>query len=454
MGGLKYSSNRAHTYLGDPKWSYCSKEKDEENSFPITRGFAARFGVKCERVLHQEGPGCGDEAHAGGERALRPRRDGALHRDTVADDSRRRQIQGRYHGARSETAFEEAEVIIPKFEAGEGGRFREKGSRRAVACAMAAPDWRFDNGDGLCLIARRSMLSEDREYMRSGRPGAAASGPSPVTVLIWINVIVFVLQNVFEVWVTKTYNPIGQLVAVNPAGAVSREALANGDWYLLITHLFVHSNTNYFHIIANMLMIYFIGKKVLGFFGTGNFLAVYFLGGIAGSLLQLSVSAPDQMLIGASGAGCALVGAFSTILPDVEIFARLYFVVPVRLRAKYLGMGLALASLVLFLIDRAFGLSAGIGHLAHLGGCVMGWYYARVLGYGGKAFPFFGLNKRKAAAERPDRARGWVCRGRTTAGRSGSGRRKSWTRRWWMGRSCPRRSMRCWTRSAGKDSRA
>ena len=51
---MKYSSNRAHTYLGDPKWSYCSKEKDEEKIFPNYPGICKAFGVQCERVLHKK----------------------------------------------------------------------------------------------------------------------------------------------------------------------------------------------------------------------------------------------------------------------------------------------------------------------------------------------------------------------------------------------------------------
>ena len=63
----------------------------------------------------------------------------------------------------------------------------------------------------------------------------------------------------------------------------------------------------------------------------------------------------------------------------------LFFVIPVRIRAKYLALGLILVSCVFSISGIWGGAQAGmnsIGHLAHLGGCLAGWVYIKELGFG------------------------------------------------------------------------
>ncbi|MEM7145686.1 MAG: rhomboid family intramembrane serine protease [Verrucomicrobiota bacterium] len=213
-------------------------------------------------------------------------------------------------------------------------------------------------------------------------------------VILWANIAVFLLQHVFDVWVTVSVDAKTGVAVKSLDGAVSWAGLKAGKVYLLITSMFVHAGI--LHILGNMLIVYFFGKRLLEFFGPKNFLGVYFAGGICGALLQLAAS-PGTSLIGASGGAFALVCAFATILPQMEIVAALYFVVPIRLKMKYLGFGLAIGSLVLALLKNTLGIFAEYGHLAHFGGCVLGWYYARVLGFGGRPLPFFGLNRPRGA---------------------------------------------------------
>jgi membrane associated rhomboid family serine protease len=67
--------------------------------------------------------------------------------------------------------------------------------------------------------------------------------------------------------------------------------------------------------------------------------------------------------------------AFATLFPESQIVALLFFV-PIRLRARYFGIGLAASSLLLMLT----GFLPGIGHAAHFGGCVAGYFLARAMG--------------------------------------------------------------------------
>jgi hypothetical protein len=105
---------------------------------------------------------------------------------------------------------------------------------------------------------------------------------------------------------------------------------------------------------------------------------MYFLGGIAGGIGQLLVFPGGGPIAGASAGVCAVLLALTTILPEFEVTLLVFFVVPLRLRAKYVGWMVAGSSVAM----AAFQWAPGVAHVAHLGGCMVGWMYARQLGFG------------------------------------------------------------------------
>jgi membrane associated rhomboid family serine protease len=124
--------------------------------------------------------------------------------------------------------------------------------------------------------------------------------------------------------------------------------------------------------------LWFAGRIMERVMGTGRFLALYIACAVAGGLAQLLLEGGSSLLLGASGAVCGVILAFATIFPEAQIVMLLFFVVPLRFRAKYLGWGLTGSSLLFFLV----GFEPWIGHAAHLGGCVTGYLLARLNGYG------------------------------------------------------------------------
>jgi len=97
-----------------------------------------------------------------------------------------------------------------------------------------------------------------------------------------------------------------------PGGSLFRKwelfgpAVANGDWWRLITSAFLHANL--IHIGFNMYFLWFVGSAVEQALGRGRFLLVYFISGLAGSAGALLVD-PTQVTVGASGAIFGLMGA-------------------------------------------------------------------------------------------------------------------------------------------------
>lgn len=148
--------------------------------------------------------------------------------------------------------------------------------------------------------------------------------------------------------------------------ALSGEALAQGRWWTLVTHLFLHANL--LHLLVNVLALWFIGPEVEWMLGRVRYVILYVLGGVAGGLLQTAFAPPSAELIGASGAVCAVLLSFTTAYPALPLRALLFFVLPVHMKARTLGWGLIVVSL----LAAALRIFPQIGHLAHLGGALAG----------------------------------------------------------------------------------
>ena len=192
-----------------------------------------------------------------------------------------------------------------------------------------------------------------------------------VPVLIAINAGVFL----YEAFLTAPQER--QLFSMY---ALSSGGLSAGRWWQFLTHAFLHGNL--LHLVVNMVGLWVPGRIVERVMGTSRFLALYFISAIAGGVAQMLLSGSNAMLLGASGAVCGTILAFTTIFPEAQRVFLIFFILPLRLRAKYLGWGITLSSF-LFL---ALNFEPWIGHAAHFGGCVAGYLFTRLSGYGDPSF--------------------------------------------------------------------
>jgi membrane associated rhomboid family serine protease len=162
---------------------------------------------------------------------------------------------------------------------------------------------------------------------------------------------------------------------VDSVFGLSTRGLAKGMIWQLITYQFVHAG--FLHLLVNMLGIWFAGNILERILGIRRFVIFYLVCGIFGGLLQIALSPGPATVVGASGAVCGLVAAFSTMFPQMPVTALIFFVIPVRMRAMWLGIIVAGVSLFLILT----GLFGDIGNAAHLGGAIAGFglvkYYRR-----------------------------------------------------------------------------
>ena len=152
----------------------------------------------------------------------------------------------------------------------------------------------------------------------------------------------------------------GDLVAF--FGAKSNSAIAGGEYWRLLTPLFIHANL--LHLFVNAYSLWIIGPQVEAPFGYARFLLIYLLSGAAGVVLSFALS-PNPS-VGASGAIFGLVGALTEYL--------------FRHRRRFGAFGRQrLMNLVAVIgFNLLFGLTSrqidNWGHLGGLvGGAVLGW---------------------------------------------------------------------------------
>jgi membrane associated rhomboid family serine protease len=89
-------------------------------------------------------------------------------------------------------------------------------------------------------------------------------------------------------------------------GAVYGPAIADGEWWRLVTGGFLHASI--IHIAFNMYLLWILGGALERYAGAARFLAIYFAAVLWGSVGALLLS-PDSPTIGASGGVFGLMAA-------------------------------------------------------------------------------------------------------------------------------------------------
>lgn len=197
--------------------------------------------------------------------------------------------------------------------------------------------------------------------------------------LIFINVTVFVILGVWFV-IIRLFTPGVSLQGLRMSFSESvleylmipslpREILIR-PW-TIITYMFTHFNL--WHILFNMLMLYWFGRIFLQYLTSKQLLSTYIIGGLAGAALYVIFvnSFPglrDYLggaMLGASAAIMAIVVSIAVYVPNYTIY--LFFLGPVRL--KYIAIGFVIIDVLMIASENAG------GNIAHLGGAIYGFWF-------------------------------------------------------------------------------
>ncbi|MFH5831146.1 rhomboid family intramembrane serine protease [Halalkalibaculum sp. DA384] len=191
--------------------------------------------------------------------------------------------------------------------------------------------------------------------------------PIAIRTIITINVVMFLLQvfglNSFFIQ-AMAFNPDLPTAVIQP--------------WRLVTYMFLHAGG--FHLLFNMLWLWWMGRSVEQHLGPRTFSVIYFGSGIGGALLDIAFAqfVGINLVIGASGAVFGIMVAFAMLFPRMPIM--LFLLPPIE--ARYVVAGLIALDL-LFL-----GSSDNTARIVHLGGAGIGYLLMR---YHQQGFDLSGL---------------------------------------------------------------
>lgn len=205
-------------------------------------------------------------------------------------------------------------------------------------------------------------MLENRDYMRSspspGEPWRFRGSAS--VVLMIVLVVAFAFQCINDVYLRSV---VEDRLALTPL------ALAKGHVWQLLTFQFLH--VSLWHLIGNLVGLWFFGRFVEQVLGVSRFLVAYFGAGIVGGLLQcvLMLQFPNHFapfVFGASAGALGMFAIFAKLEAGSEV--RWNFVLPIRVEILlWITAGI---SLFFTIVPSARG--GGVAHAAHLGGLLAG----------------------------------------------------------------------------------
>lgn len=177
--------------------------------------------------------------------------------------------------------------------------------------------------------------------------------PIVTYVLLYINIVMFFLLE----WFGGSTNTETLVMF----GAKYNPAIINGEWWRIVTSMFLH--IGFVHLIMNMIALYYLGIVVERIFGSLRFTIIYFLAGISGGITSFAFN--QHIAAGASG---ALFGLFGALLFFGTAYKDLF--------RQTMGPNL----LIILMINLVFGfIVPQIDMGAHLGGLIGGYIASAIV---------------------------------------------------------------------------
>jgi membrane associated rhomboid family serine protease len=205
----------------------------------------------------------------------------------------------------------------------------------------------------------------DVDFGQGGGPEIRLPLVLPVSkALLWINGGVFLL--------TLAQGKLIEWFALSPSRWAEGFPLV--PLWQLLTYGFLHSRDDPFHLLYNLLGIYFFGSMLEGIVGSRRYLAWYLAAIVFGGIVQLVdgllavADGPVGYTLGASGGVLFLIVACATLRPRALV---IFILFPMQLKT----LALILVGIDVF---RLVSPSSGTAYLVHLAGAAMGFGAAKL----------------------------------------------------------------------------
>ncbi|QRR02919.1 rhomboid family intramembrane serine protease [Dyadobacter sandarakinus] len=203
-----------------------------------------------------------------------------------------------------------------------------------------------------------------------------AKSENALVKIILVNTAVFLILLLLKIVLTLSQSPnVYEAVIDTLQLPAATSEFIRKPW-TLITYFFTHDDI--FHILFNMLFLYWFGRLIDEYLGAKRVIALYLLGGIAGGVIFIVLYnmlpyfhafVEGSQMLGASAAAFSVAVGASTLLPNYTF--NLIFLGPVRI--KFIALFYIILSLA-----QTVGPNAG-GNLAHLGGALIGYVFIKML---------------------------------------------------------------------------
>ena len=195
---------------------------------------------------------------------------------------------------------------------------------------------------------------------------------SNLTRLILINITIFLIITITGIIGFLISSPEISSRALNLFSVPSDlRSLLLRPW-TLITYMFTHKDI--WHILFNMLWLYWFGRIFLEYLDQKKLLAVYILGGIFGAIVYIlsfnifpafSGVVTESVAIGASASVMAVVISIAAYVPDYTV----NLILLGRIKIRYMALAIFILTSIM-----DFSVNSG-GKLAHIGGALAGYLY-------------------------------------------------------------------------------
>lgn len=168
------------------------------------------------------------------------------------------------------------------------------------------------------------------------------------------------------------------------------------EYWRFVSYQLIHAGVIPF--VLTMGALYFAGREVEPIIGRRHVIAMFLMANLIGGAISWSVE-PEVGVYGAGAAAAAMFAAYATILPELEHRVRLFWVVPLRFRTRHVVLlVVALAGWCVY--ARAMG---EVGPPGIIAGALLGWLWARLLGFGQLLWFQRAAHDRDAIERRRDR---------------------------------------------------
>lgn len=194
---------------------------------------------------------------------------------------------------------------------------------------------------------KRTYLHYKRKVLTQNLVDKHMQRFTPITyTLILINIVIWLCMILY-------LNRFSDVKLLEVGGLVHFNVV-HGEWYRLISSMFLHFNFE--HILMNMLSLFIFGKIVESIIGSWRMLIIYIISGLYGNFVSLSFNT-TTISVGASGAIFGLIGSIFVIMYLSKNFNK-----------KMIGQ--LLIALVVLIVFSLF--MSNINIMAHLGGFING----------------------------------------------------------------------------------